>query len=339
LGDNPGAWRHSIEIQPGESLTSIAIRLAPKGHVSVNQLMKHGLEMQEESLPALVGDPEAIRRLAAIGSFDPDDLVMRGWTVGKDGICWRGREMPETWVTPHKRRLAPGRLVSDGDEPVHRRLWQLNVFGCELETGEHLIDICPKCLIELSWVNAQSIVQCQACGFDVRQVSATYAQARELDIARRFFAFYCGDFELPSPFDVMDFRSICHGMEWFAYFGSIWKGQLLSANVQNALYGFEALECWPVSFDVMVRDFFQCDPAEPSTWPEADTTPAWALLQEIDEAQTRELYDLLKKRLAELFRDRHFPVSSSIRGARRQALREPTNSIFRNGWVRKTTAL
>jgi hypothetical protein len=283
--------------------------------------MKYGLGMQIASLSALPGNDDAIRCLSVLGSFDLDDLLMRGWKFENGGAVWFGRDLPETWLTPHKRRLAPGKLVSDGNEPFHRGPWQLNVFDCDLEGGEKLIDTCPQCGVELSWINACTIFNCQGCGFDLRHVPATNAQAPELEIARRFFALYCGDFELPSPFDAMDFRSVCYGMEWFAHFRSIWMGQFLTATVQNALFGLEALELWPVSFEIVVRDFFRRDPRIASLISsKAEAAPVWALLQLIDRAQTPELHDALKERALPLFEDRYPSNATSSRETSRHWL-------------------
>jgi hypothetical protein len=273
--------------------------LAPKGHVSVAQLLEYGLKVQ--SVPALIGDLRAIARLAELGSFDLEELDMRGWTVGNGSICWRGRELPESWVTPHKRRLAPGRLVSDGSEPFHRRAWQLNVYDCDLKTGERLVGICAKCQTELSWIDVPSVVHCQACGFDLRKVPPTLAENAAVEIARRFEAYFCGDFDMPPPFDTMGFRSVCHALEWLAYFRSISNGPILSQTAPNALSGFEALEAWPSSFDLMVWSFFRSKlGSDSSKWPQADQAPALGLLQAIGEAQTRELHEALTVALAEL---------------------------------------
>jgi hypothetical protein len=311
---NPRAWRHSIEIQPGESLASIAVRLAPKGHVSVAELLEYGLKAQ--SVPALIGDLRAIARLAELGSFDLEELDMRGWTVGNGTICWRGRELPESWVTPHKRRLAPGRLAADGSDPFHRRPWQLNVYGCDLDTGERLVDICPKCQNELSWIDVTSIVHCQACGFDLRKVPPTFVENAAVDLARRFEAYFCGDFDMPPPFDTMGFRSVCHAMEWLAYFRSVLRGPILSQTAQNALSGFEALEFWPSSFDLLVWSFFRSKLGlDPSAWPQADQAPAMALLKAIGEAQTSELHEELSDALVELLNGRHAAARPFIENA------------------------
>lgn len=314
LVHNPRAWRHSIEIQPGESLASIAVRLAPKGHVSVAELLEHGLKV--ESVPALIVDLRAIARLAELGSFDLDDLDMRAWTVENAGILWRGRELPESWVTPHKRRLAPGRLAADGSEPFHRRPWQLNVYECDLDTGERLIDICPRCQTELSWIDVISIVKCQACGFDLRKAAPTYVNAAAIETARRFEAYFCGDFDMPPPFDTMSFRSVCHAMEWLAYFRSILKGPILPQTASNALSGFEALEFWPSSFDLLVWSFFRRKLGlDPSEWPRADQAPAMELLQAIGEAKTRELHEELSDALVELLSRRHAAARPFIENA------------------------
>lgn len=313
MGTNLGAWRDTIEIQPRESLESIAIRLAPKGRLSVPQLLKYGLGMQVDVLPALHSDQDAIARLAVLGSFDPDDLNMRRWSLKNGGVFWFGRDLPENWLTPHKRRVAPGRLMTDAERPYYRATWQLNVFGCDLETGEYLVENCPRCQVELSWIGACTVYNCQGCGFDLREIAPEFVQSPDLHIAQRFFSFYCGDFELPAPFDKMADRSIFHAMEWLAYFTTIWNGPYLSSDVRNALVGFEALERWPAPFDFMVQKFLRNDMRTITrNWRESALVPAWAVLNLIGEARTQELHDALTARAMLLFGDKYTPKSRSV---------------------------
>jgi hypothetical protein len=144
---------------------------------------------------------------------------------------------------------------------------------------------------------------------------------------------------MPPPFDTMSFRSVCHGMEWLAYFRSIWKGPILLPTAQNALFGFEALESWPGSFDIFVWSFFQNKLGpNPTTWPEAGQTPALGLLQVIGEAQTRELHEALTTALVELLEAKYAASRPFLKNANQAYWIGETmrgRSPYRSGWVRK----
>jgi hypothetical protein len=130
------AWRDPITPQPDESIASIVVRLAPRGLVTVEQLLRWGLKTKPRSAVDLVNDRNALELLAGIGSFNVQDLQSRGRRTTEHGYVVLDREVPQQWLNPHKRRVAPGVLRDDGKTPFARLLWEINALSCDLSTGE-----------------------------------------------------------------------------------------------------------------------------------------------------------------------------------------------------------
>jgi hypothetical protein len=295
--DEVTPWRNAPELKPGESIASIVTRLAPFGLVTVEQLLTLGLQTQLKSVAGLPNNQVALKTLAAIGGLDLEDLLSQTWTSTKEGFVMFGREMPEDWLRPIKRRLAPGVLKADGDTPYARSPWQLEIFSCDLETGEFLINRCPNCQRYLQWKGVKQLTHCANCEFDLRNSEVRFVQKDELQAARAFNGYLLGDMDLPSPFKEMDDLSIFKSMEWFAYFADLRVGTHLRPAPVNAVRGFSALKKWPQSFDETVEAFLG-ESAEPIT--SASTSAKVALLSDltkaISRAGTQRLHDVLLAR-------------------------------------------
>jgi hypothetical protein len=246
--NEPGPWRKSIRVEPGECLQSIAIRLAPWGPVTVAELLQLGLGLDKRQLAILPERDEAVRRLALIGGFDLDDLKSRCWRRTDRSIFVLGRELPEDWLVTDRRRIAPGRLAKDQDSPWIRMLWQLRAFPCDPETGELLIDRC-ECGTALLWANAETVWGCQKCGRDVRSRTPKSVPPETAKLAKELASFFgVGQRpSLPKPFDGLSDRAIFAAMNWFGYFVDLEK--YLRPGAANAMEGYRALKRWPVPFD------------------------------------------------------------------------------------------
>jgi hypothetical protein len=239
------------------------LRLAPEGLVSVSQLRALGLEMKSKSLTSLPGDPAALHLLAEIGNFDISDLNRRSWTITPNGISIYGHEMPRGWLTPNRRRVAPGMLVDDGAIPFARGLWQVNAFMGDLDTGEYLIDRCPRCRQFLRWDNAEDVTNCGSCRFDLRQQPPTFVPNDRLEADLKLFNYLLSR-GLPHPFSAMSGICIFKAMEWFAYFMDLRKGTFLKPSPENAAHGVASLYDWPASFDATIAEYL-LDSADPPT--------------------------------------------------------------------------
>jgi hypothetical protein len=325
--DEVTPWRNAPVLKPGESIASIVTRLAPFGLVTVEQLLTLGLLTQSKSVAGLPNNQVALKTLAAIGDINLEDLLSQAWTSTKRGFVMFGREMPEDWLRPIKRRLAPGVLSADGDTPYARSLWQLEIFSCDLETGEFLINRCCNCRHYLQWKKVSRLTHCAGCEFDLRDSEVRAVPEDDLEAARAFRKYLFGEIDLPSPFKEMDDLCIFKAMEWFAYFTDLRVGKHLRPAPYNAVRGFPALQKWPKSFDLVVEAFLR-DFADPISG--ASMTAKVALLSDlmiaIGRAGTRELHDVL------LARAIHILGETTISTRRvNDILSKPRRSLFQRG--------
>jgi hypothetical protein len=303
--DEINPWRNAPVLKPGESIASIVTRLAPFGLVTVQQLLTLGLQTQMKSVAGLPNDRVALKTLAAIGDLNFEDLLSQAWTSTKTGFVMFGREMPEDWLRPIKRRLAPGVLTADGDTPYARSLWQLEPFACDLETGEFLVNRCFNCQRYLQWNGVKRLTHCTGCEFDLRNSEVRFVSKDDLEAARAFHKYLIGETDLPSPFKEMKDLSIFKAMEWFAYFADLRVGKYLRPVSYNAARGFSALQTWPRAFDNVVEAFLG-DSAKPITG--VSMTAKVALLSDltkaIGRAGTQELHDVLMTRAIDILGER-----------------------------------
>jgi hypothetical protein len=292
--DEMTPWRKTPALKPGESIASIVTRLAPFGLVTVEQLLTLGLQTQLKSVAGLPSDQAALKTLAAIGNFDLEELQGQSWTSTKNGFVMFGREMPNDWLKPIKRRLAPGVLRADGQTPYARSPWQLEIFCCDLGTGEFLISRCCNCNAHLQWNRVKLLTHCTGCNFDLRDAASRFVPEDTLTSARAFYRYLTNETGLVSPFIEMSDLSIFEAMEWFAYFTDLRIGTHLSPGPVNAVRGFAALQNWPHSFDSIVEAFLSdfADPIENAS-STARVSLLSTLVQAIARAGTQELYDLL----------------------------------------------
>jgi hypothetical protein len=286
----------SIEPQPGESVQSIAIRLAPYGLVSIDEFLAYGLGMLHGKLPSLPAKANALERLAAIGGFDPADIRARRIEPNERGYLMFEREVPNDWISLMVRRLAPGILAADGDIPFHRLAWQLNALDCDPTTGEVLIDRCPRCAAYFRWNGIPSITGCGYCKLDVRETSPRYVPEDRLSSTRKLQAFMLKTGPaLPPPFDDLDDITACRAMEWLAYFVDLPVGKYLRPAYSNASPGLEKLLCWPGSFDAVLTEFLEyARTVEPGHARKRELMTI--LIEAIDRAGTTVLRDILLTR-------------------------------------------
>ena len=295
--DEIAPWRNAPELEPGESIASIVTRLAPFGLVTVEQLLTLGLQTQLKSVAGLSNNQVALKTLAAIGGLNLEDLLSQAWTSTESGFVMFGREMPDDWLRPIKRRLAPGVLRADGQTPYARSPWQLEVFCCDLENGEFLISRCCNCNAHLQWNRVKLLTHCAGCNYDLRDSESRFVPEDTLKAARSFYRYLSHEIELPFPFNKMSDLSIFKAMEWFAYFADLRIGTHLSPSPVNAARGLLALQNWPDSFDLVVEAFLR-DFADPIAGASstARVTLLSSLIQAIGRAGTQELHDLLLDR-------------------------------------------
>jgi hypothetical protein len=240
----------SIEPRAGESIQSLAIRLAPRALVTPDEFLRFGLG-HAAGLPSLPTDRNAIDCLSELGGFNLDDVRSRGVLPGTIGCLIYKREVPFDWVNLEVRRLAPGVLISDGDTPFHHLAWQLNALDCDLDAGEALLERCPRCGALLRWNNIESVVDCGNCRFDIRCAPLRYVPADHLSSARKLYAFMLRSGPpFQDSFRGLHDITLCHAMEFLAFFAN----RHLRPSCQNAAAGLEELYSWPDTFDKIVLE-------------------------------------------------------------------------------------
>lgn len=316
----------SIEPHAGESIQSLAIRLAPLALVTPDQLLRFGLG-HAAGLSSLPTDKSAIDFLAELGGFSLDDVRSRGVLTGTMGCVIYKREVPFDWVNLEVRRLAPGVLIDDGGIPFHRIAWQLNALDCDLDTGEALLERCPQCGELLRWRNIESVANCGNCCFDIRCAPVRYVPADRLSTARRMYSFLLRSGPpLPEPFDHLDDISVCHAMEWLAYFvSSVSFGKHLRASCQNAGIGLEELYSWPASFD---RTVFELAGSHSVRFVGKRHCYA-SLVDSIERASGASLRDILMSRAVEFLRAPNLgALADQERRSRQQSRKKRTDDLF-----------
>jgi predicted RNA-binding Zn-ribbon protein involved in translation (DUF1610 family) len=251
-----GAWLDPIRPNPGESVASIAVRLAPCGVASVGQLLRLGLDLPGTALATLPERDDALRRLAVIGSFDFDDLKSRCWQRTDQSVFMFGREMPADWLVADRRRVAPGRLAKDKDEAWIPTLWQIRAFPCDPGTGEALIERCPDCKRLLYWSHINAVWQCAYCGYDLRKAPPRFVPNDVLERANALARVFDRRDCLSTPINhLVSERSFFAAMSWFGHFRELLHNLWLKPSAANALVGYEAVMHWPISFDYVVETF------------------------------------------------------------------------------------
>ena len=251
-----GRWLDPIKPNPGECIASIAMRLAPCGLVTTRELLRLGLELNENSLAILPERDEAVRRLAVIGGFDIDDLKSRCWRRTDHSAFVLGRELPSDWLVTDRRRVAPGQLAKDHDDAWIPTLWQIGAFPCDPATGEVLIDRCPDCKWPLRWSHTNTVWQCARCNYDLRKAAPRFVPKDVLERATALARYFDGRESASTPIDRwVSGRSIFAAMSWFGHFRELCHNLWLRPSAANALVGYHAVMHWPVSFDEVVYRF------------------------------------------------------------------------------------
>jgi TniQ len=246
----------STELQPDESTQSVALRLASFCLTSVDELLRYGLRLNTK-LSSLPNEANALKRLAEIGGYEPEEIYRRMLKWTSTGYLLYGRTIPYHWVDVNGRRLAPGVLSTDGPIPFHRLAWQVKALECDIETGEALTGRCPRCCGSLTWNNIESITVCGVCRFDMREHLPKYVPSPRLESARELHRFLLGaNARLPMPFPHVDDITACFAMEWLGSFTAdppVSKPPQLSC--QSAAAGLAGLRSWPQSFDDTIHRF------------------------------------------------------------------------------------
>lgn len=87
-----------------------------------------------------------------------------------------------------RRRMAAGQLTKD-EAPFLRALWSIRVISCDPTSGERLIDRCT-CGDPLWWRSMHQLLECSACGRDIRSIPAVLGSERQVEVSRFWASMY-----------------------------------------------------------------------------------------------------------------------------------------------------
>jgi TniQ len=159
-------WRSSVKHHHGEAIASLVIRLAPEGLLTPGELLRYHFNRSGRLPPTdIATDPAALKDLALIGTFDVEQLYQAAWRTVGELTEFLGRELPHGWFKPGLRRIAPGVMKADGDDPWIRNEWQIRGIPCDCDTGEIIVERCVSCREALTWVRIHNVYSCSACGY------------------------------------------------------------------------------------------------------------------------------------------------------------------------------
>lgn len=246
-------WAEDFTPRPGECVASIAVRLAPHGRLTPRELIRYALNMPNRPLARLPASINGIERLAQLGGLQVEELAPNAWIETPAGYRILGREVPESWVETSRRRIAPGALARDGDEPYIRTLWQISALACDPDTGEALRSRCWNCSSGLTWQETRTIYECP-CGADQREAPVRRVPEDVLVNSQELAGFfgYGPSPRLPAPFSSLPEPALFHLLGWFGYFSELREGAQLRPSAVNAARGYRAFKRWPASFDAIL---------------------------------------------------------------------------------------
>src|SRR6476620_6527567 len=94
-------WRSSVKQHRGEAIGSLVIRLAPEGLLTPGEFLKYHFNRNARLPPTdIATDPEALKDLALIGSFDIEELYRAAWKTIGTTTEFLGRKLPHGWFKP-----------------------------------------------------------------------------------------------------------------------------------------------------------------------------------------------------------------------------------------------
>jgi TniQ len=255
-------WTENFRPCPGECVASIAVRLAPHGLLTPQELVRKALKYPTLPLALLPARNGPIERLARLTGLQAEELARNGWIQTLAGYRMLGREVPADWVETGSCRFAPGVLARDGGEPHIRTLWQIAALACDPDSGEALRSRCWKCGSAMTWQTRLTVCECD-CGADQRAAPIRLVPQDVALASRELATFF--DYEsrplVPVSFDSLPEPALFSLLGWFGYFSDLREGARLRPSAVNAAKGYQALKRWPASFDEVListlRDFVE----------------------------------------------------------------------------------
>lgn len=253
-------WRSIPVLHDDEDICSYIVRLAAHSFMTPNQLLKLYIGSGSKPLANMPLAPQHYERIGLITGHSSADLHRAGLsrTAEAGAFCaFNEATIPAPWVS-FSRRLAPGRMVADGDAPYTRVAWRFTSLSCDLSSGEHLLSRCPECGSKLTWHGQTMITTC-SCGYDIRKVVPRFVDPATLEQERRL----AGLFGLtgkartiapfPDPFCGHDMTTTAHLLEWCGYFEGLLRKDRMGLGPSAAARGLDVAQAWPATLELALE--------------------------------------------------------------------------------------
>jgi hypothetical protein len=151
---------------PGESLMGHLARIAAdNAHVDMCQALARAgyFTKKPNSLPTHHLDQAA--RIAHLLKLEERDVIERMFcgthaAARAIRIDWFGASFRGDYRDPETRRVSP---LAMRQNPYHRSIWEIRIFGFCPDSRERLLERCPACERKLGWNRARGIFMCDYC--------------------------------------------------------------------------------------------------------------------------------------------------------------------------------
>lgn len=241
-------WLKSPVFHEGEDLISLAVRMAPYGLLTIDQMAKWILHVSIDQIPF---DADGFRRLAHVGGYERAKVQSLAFEARAGAaVIHRGLWFSNKWVSTRHIQVAP-RALAEMPDPYLKAQWRFRIFPCDLDTGELLLDVCPSCHHKLSTPQG-NLCSCHCCGYDLRKATPKYLPQSVFDDARAL-AGTVGltddpPIALPAPFDTMTREDLLGSLSWLN--GTILS--LGSSSTFGMVQSLEVLRSWPAVLDEFI---------------------------------------------------------------------------------------
>lgn len=242
-------WSVVPVAHPDEDPASIIVRLAGRHFLRPHDLFKLYFGRSSGLLSDVGTQPQILEQVDTIAGYGREFLLSLRWQRrAPKTVTFRDLSLPTNWIG-EVRRVAPGVLANDGDDPYCRLSWRFVPLTVDVASGELLIERCPACLCTLTWAGIVSVHRCQSCNHDLRSCRPMFAGADTLASARRL-ASVLGFWEdrpikFPHPFTTADMVDAMRTLEWGARFGGQMRLDRTAKSPANASRGIDVIENWP----------------------------------------------------------------------------------------------
>lgn len=285
-------WRKPAPFHADEDALSLVVRMAAYGGMPLEEFVSTYLNASAGWLIYLPFKMAVIRRLAAMASVNLEHLAANACAGTIEAPVFdsgrprhfRGQTLPLDWISLHKR-VAPGMLRLDGDDPYIRLAWRFAALPCDPTTGEMLLSRCPSCAGRLGWETTKVGI-CHRCRFDVRTCAPTFADTQVLADVRAIAGalglideIEAGPMKLPEPLGDLNLEQQLSMLQWCARLGGLLEGTALTGGVATAYAGIKIARAWPKPLreaaDLLIRqlDEYQRNPLEALTEMLKDVKP------------------------------------------------------------------